>query len=352
MTELINVSRFDTERDSKSIDLFTLKNSKGVTTQITNFGARIVNLFTPDAQGNFADIVLGYDNIDDYLNKKEVFFGATIGRYGNRIANGKFKIDNLEYTVETNSENSKNHLHGGTHGFHNVVWDAKQISESQLELSHFSTEKEANYPGNLKVTVVFELTDLDELKITYSATTDKKTIINLTHHSYFNLTGKPNTSILDLQLKLYASNYTPTNSDMIPYGTIESVANSPLDFRTFQTIGSRINNDHKQLKQAKGYDHNFVLDGSGLKKAAQVYDSNSKRTLEVFTTEPGMQFYSGNHLNNIKGKYDYEYQPNFAFCLEPQHFPDSPNQSNFPSTILKPKETYNSTTIYKFGVKV
>lgn len=352
MKESMDLKKFDLEYYSKRIQLFTLNNSEGLEIQITNFGGRIVSLFTPDKNGILEDIVLGYDNIDDYLNKEEVFFGAIIGRYGNRIAHGKFNIDNLEYTLETNSENSKNHLHGGTNGFHNVVWDAKQVSKTQLELSHFSKENEAGYPGNLKVTILYELTDLNELKITYSATTDKKTILNLTHHSYFNLTGKQNSNILKHHIKIYASNFTPINNLMIPTGKIESVTNSPLEFKTFQTIGSRINADDDQIEKAHGYDHNYVIDGSGLKKAADVYDPNSKRTLEVFTTEPGIQFYTGNHLNNIKGKYNDTYHANAAFCLEPQHFPDSPNQPHFPSTIIKPEETYNSTTIYKFGVKI
>lgn len=347
--QLIPKTNFDTDLNGKSITLYNLKNQKGLTCQITNYGGRVVSLWTKDKHGKFEDIVLGYDTLQDYLDADEMFFGATIGRYGNRIANGQFTLDSNSYNLETN--NDSNHLHGGSHGFHNVVWDAKQISESKLELSYFSKDDEAGYPGNLSVSVTYELTADNALQILYKASTDKKTVLNLTHHSYFNLQGAGNGTINNHLLQINASNYTPVNTDMIPTGQIDSVKNSPFDFTKLKTINRDLDLNNTQLKLGSGYDHNFVLDGTGLKNAALVIEPISGRTMEVYTTEPGIQFYGGNHLNTNKvGKNNMFYDKQTAFCLETQHFPDSPNQANFPSTILEPNETYTSKTIYRFTI--
>lgn len=348
--QLIPKTNFDTDLNGKSITLYNLKNQQGLTCQITNYGGRVVSLWTKDKLGKFEDIVLGYDTLQDYLDADEMFFGAIIGRYGNRIANGQFTLDSNSYNLETN--NDSNHLHGGSHGFHNVVWDAKQISESKLELSHFSKDGEAGYPGNLSASVTYELTADNALQILYKASTDKKTVLNLTHHSYFNLQGAGNGTINNHLLQINASNYTPVNTDMIPTGEIDSVKNSPFDFTKLKAINRDLDLNNTQLKLGSGYDHNFVLDGStGLKNAALVIEPISGRTMEVYTTEPGIQFYGGNHLNTNKAvKSNMFYDKQTAFCLETQHFPDSPNQANFPSTILEPNETYTSKTIYRFSI--
>lgn len=348
--QLIPKTNFDTDLNGKSITLYNLKNQQGLICQITNYGGRVVSLWTKDKHGKFEDIVLGYDTLQDYLDADEMFFGATIGRYGNRIANGQFTLDSNSYNLETNNDN--NHLHGGSDGFHNVVWNAKQISESKLELSYFSKDAEAGYPGNLSVSVTYELTADNALQILYKASTDKKTVLNLTHHSYFNLQGAGNGTINNHLLQINASNYTPVNTDMIPTGEIDSVKNSPFDFTKLKAINRDLDLNNTQLKLGSGYDHNFVLDGStGLKNAALVIEPISGRTMEVYTTEPGIQFYGGNHLNTNKvGKSNVFYDKQTAFCLETQHFPDSPNQANFPSTILEPNETYTSKTIYRFSI--
>lgn len=346
--QTIDPKNFQKQIDNKKIDLFTLNNNQGLKTQITNYGARVVSLFVKDKDGNFDDIVLGYDTIDDYLTKPELFLGATIGRYGNRISKSKFSINNKEYNLSKNE--GENQLHGGNKGFHNVVWNANQISDSELELTYLSKDKEEGFPGNLNVKVIYKLTDENELKISYFATTDKETHVNLTHHSYFNLTGKLNSSIENHELQINATHYTPVNQEMIPTGKIELVLDSPFDFKFSKTIGKDLNNNHQQLKIAAGFDHNFVLNDNKIKKATTVKELVSGRIMEVFTNEPGIQFYSGNHINNVVGKNNIVYQNRNAFCLETQHFPDSPNQSNFPSTLLKPGEEYYSFCIYKFSV--
>lgn len=347
--KLIAKENFYSVIDNKQVDLFTLKNKNGLVTQITNYGGRVVNLWIPDNNGNFEDIVLGYETLDSYLQSGEIYFGALIGRYGNRIANGQFKLKDSTYTLATN--NGKNHLHGGNTGFCNVVWDAQQISDSELALSYISKDGEEGYPGNLNVKVIYELTDNDELKITYTATTDKATPVNLTHHSFFNLCGAGKGSINDHLLQINASNYTPVDEGLIPTGEIADVTNTPFDFRIPTAIGSRVNDDNKQLKYGMGYDHNFVLDGSGMQVAAVVKEPLSGRVMEVITNEPGLQFYGGNFLKGKEiGKGNLPYEHRTAFCLESQHFPDSPNHEAFPTTILNPGETYTSTCIYKFSV--
>jgi aldose 1-epimerase len=333
MIELINANNFSKGFEEQGIQLFTLKNKNGIVSQITNYGGRIVNLFVPDKKGVFKDVVLGYDSAKEYLNKPDHFFGAIIGRYGNRIANGKFSIDNNEFLLEKNEK--ENQLHGGEKGFHAVVWQANLISESRLELTHFSKYLDQGFPGNLEVKVVYTLTDENELQIEYFAVSDAKTIINLTNHSYFNLYGDFNKSIENHLFQIKATHYLPVNDKMIPIGNLEKVTNSPFDFRNLKTLKQALKKQHQQIDLGSGFDHNFVLDDVNAGFVAKVIDENSGRSLEVYTTEPGVQFYSGNHLNNIEGKNKVLYQKRTAFCLETQHFPNSPNQINFPSTLLQ-----------------
>ena len=348
MIQLIDENKFSKAVEELGIKLFTLKNKNGIVSQITNYGGRVVNLFIPDKNGVFEDVVLGYDSAQDYLEKPDHFFGAVIGRYGNRIANGKFTIDDKEFLLEKNEE--ENQLHGGNKGFHAVVWEAKQISESSLELTYFSKPLDQGFPGNLEVKLVYMLTDENELKIEYFAVSDEKTVVNFTNHSYFNLSGDFNKSIENHLVQINANSFLPVNDKMIPLGNLENVTNSPFDFRELKTIKQGVNKQHKQIELGSGFDHTFVLDNSKSGFVAKVIDAVSSRSLEVYTTEPGVQFYSGNHLNNIEGKNDVLYQKRAAFCLETQHFPDSPNQSSFPSTLLLPEEKYFSRTIYKFSV--
>jgi len=347
--KLISKSNFDYIIDNKQVDLFTLKNKNGLITQITNYGGRIVSLWIPDKDGNFEDIVLGYETIEDYLHSNEIYYGALIGRYGNRISKGKFTLKDSTYTLATNNDN--NHLHGGKKGFNNVVWDVRQISDSELELKYLSKDGEEGYPGNLNVTVVYKLSDNNALEINYTATTDKATPVNLTHHSFFNLHGAGKGSINDHVLQINATQYTPIKAGLIPTGLLEKVKNTPFDFTVPTPIGEHVNDENQQLKYGFGYDHNFVLDVSGLKVAAVIIEPNSGRKMEVITDEPGLQFYGGNFLDGKdigKGELPYEYRT--AFCLETQHFPDSPNQEHFPSTILNKGKHYTSTCIYKFSI--
>lgn len=348
--KLISKSNFDHISDNKQVDLFTLKNKNGLITQITNYGGRIVSLWVPDKDGNFEDIVLGYETIEDYLHSNEIYFGALIGRYGNRISKGKFTLKDSTYNLATN--NDDNHLHGGKKGFNNVVWDARQISDSELELKYLSKDGEEGYPGNLNVTVVYKLSDNNALEINYTATTDKATPVNLTHHSFFNLHGAGKGSINDHVLQINATQYTPIKAGLIPTGLLEKVKNTPFDFTVPTLIGEHVNDENQQLKYGFGYDHNFVLDVSGLKVAAVIIEPNSGRMMEVITNEPGLQFYGGNFLDGKdigKGELHYKYRA--AFCLETQHFPDSPNQEHFPSTILNQGKHYTSTCIYKFSIQ-
>lgn len=348
--KLIEHEKFSTKINGNQVELFTLKNNHGITTQITNYGGRVVSLWVPDKNGNFEDIVLGYETIEGYLESNEIYFGALIGRYGNRVAKGEFTLKDSTYVLATN--NDTNHLHGGNKGFNNVVWNAQQISNSELELTYLSKDGEEGYPGNLDVKVIYKLTDNNELKISYTATTDKATPINLTHHSFFNLHGAGKGSINDHLLQINASHYTPILEGLIPTGEVVKVKNTPFDFTKPTKIGKHVNDNTEQIKNGFGYDHNFVLDGLGLKMAAKIEDPVSGRIMEVITDEPGLQFYGGNFLNGKdigKGNLPYKYRT--AFCLETQHFPDSPNQANFPSTILNVEETYTSTCIYKFNIK-
>jgi aldose 1-epimerase len=350
----ITVSPFGALPDGRSISLYTMTNSKGMVMKVMDYGGIITSLTMPDANGKIEDVVLGYDSLAGYV-KESPYFGALIGRYGNRIAKGKFSIDGKEYKLATN--NGPNHLHGGLKGFDKVVWLAEEQPVTNgsvsLKLSYQSQDMEEGYPGKLSAEVLYTLTDNNELKIDYKATTDKKTIVNLTQHTYFNLSaGKKD--ILDHELILNADKFLPVDKTLIPTGELKDVTNTPFDFRKPTAIGARIQQNNEQLKFGNGYDHCWALNVTqdGLHHAATLYDSASKREVVVYTTEPGIQFYSGNFLDgSIKGKGGTVYNFRTGLCLETQHYPDSPNQKNFPSVILEPGATYTSQTVYKFSVR-
>jgi aldose 1-epimerase len=333
-----------------SLKSFALTNANGVKMEVTNYGGRIVSLFVPDKEGKLDDVVLGYDSLQQYPTGN-LYFGAMIGRYGNRIAKGKFSLSGKDYQLAIN--NGVNALHGGPHGFHQVYWNVIPSAPNALIMTYRSPAGEENYPGTLNVTVTYTLTDKNELVIDYEATTDKETIVNLTHHSFFNLAGAGSGEILDHELTIIADQFCPVDSGLIPSGELKKVKGTAFDFSTPHKIGERINQPDEQLKFGNGYDHNWVLNKKEkeLSLAAKVFEPKSGRTMEVWTTEPGLQFYSGNFLTGKDvGKGDKPYNYRTAFCLEAQHFPDSPNHSNFPSTVLKPGEVYKQKTIYKFGV--
>ncbi|MBC8180728.1 galactose mutarotase [candidate division KSB1 bacterium] len=341
---------FQTVIDGKTTDLYTLKNSNGIIIKITNYGGKIVQILVPGRDGNLGDIVLGYETIDGFINGSPSM-GALIGRYANRIANGKFELNGKTYTLATN--NGPNHLHGGNKGFRFKVWDAKQIDDQTLQLSYLSIDGEEGYPGNLIVKVTYTLTNEDELKIDYYAVTDKSTVLNLTNHAFFNLAGQGNSLVLDHEVLINADFFTPTDKTNIPTGKITPVKGTPFDFTQTTKIGARINNDDEQLKFGNGYDHNYVVNKSDdpLTFAARVYEPTTGRVMKVFTTEPGIQLYTGNSLSDKDiGKAGKKYPARSAFCLETQHYPDSPNQTNFPTTVLNPGEEFKSITVYKFSV--
>jgi aldose 1-epimerase len=341
---------FGRTADGKEVLLFSLRNSKGAEALISNYGGIVTSLKVPDRNGKFSDVVLGYDNLADYL-KDSPYFGALIGRYGNRIARGKFTLDGHEYTLATN--NYPNALHGGLKGFDKVVWDAGILASpggAALKLTYLSKDGDQGYPGNLSVTVVYTLTEENALKVEYTATTDKDTVINLTQHSYFNLAGRD--TILNHVVMIPADKFTPVDSTLIPTGELQPVAGTPFDFRTPTAIGARISEDNEQVKFGKGYDHNWVLNKpmGQLGLMARVTEPTSGRVLEVISTEPGLQFYSGNFLDGtLTGKGGWVYKLRSGFCMEPQHYPDSPNQPQFPSVVLKPGQTYHNTIIFKFS---
>ncbi len=331
-------------------DLYTLTNNQGVSVTLTNYGGIITTLHTPDRNGQPGDIVLGFDKLEEYVARNP-FFGCLVGRFGNRIAQGKFTLKGKSYTLAQN--NGQNHLHGGLVGFDKVLWAAEPFTTPAsvgVKLAYTSADGEEGYPGNLTVTVVYTLTDNNEFQLDYGATTDQATIINLTNHTYFNLAGRGD--ILDHVLQLNAKSFTPVDSTLIPTGEVRPVAGTPLDFRTPTPIGARIEQNDEQLQFGKGYDQNFVVNGipGELRLAARVSEATSGRTLEVLTTQPGVQFYSGNMLPNLTGKAGAEYKRRYGFCLETQHFPDSPNQPSFPSAVLEPGQRYEETTVWKFGV--
>jgi aldose 1-epimerase len=355
MRGTIRKETFGKTAGGEQVDLYTLSNKKGMEVAITNFGATVVVLKVPDRAGKLADVVLGFDTLEGYEHGT-AYFGATVGRYGNRIGGGKFSIDGKTYALPKN--NGDNTLHGGITGFNKKVWKARDIASEDgesLEMSYLSADGEEGFPGNLSVKVVFTLpTDGNELTIDYAATTDKDTVLNLTNHSYFNLAGEGNGDILDHVLTLHAKQFTPVDKTLIPTGELRDVADTPLDFTRATAIGKRINESYEQLAFGKGYDHNWVIasDGrKGLALAAEANDPKSGRTLEVLTTEPGVQFYSGNFLDGPKGKGNKPYGRRAAFCLETQHFPDSPNHPNFPSTLLKPNSVFRSQTVFRFSAK-
>jgi aldose 1-epimerase len=329
----------------------TIINKNGMMATITPYGGKIISLLVPDKSGKLGDVVLGYDAAEQYPGGNP-YFGALIGRYGNRIAKGKFTLEGHEYQLNTN--NGANALHGGPGGFHNVIWKSEAVSDDRVELYYLSKDGEEGYPGNLKVKVTYSLTDENALVIDYEATTDKPTVLNLTQHSYFNLAGEGNGTILDHSLSINADRFTPVDETLIPSGELEEVKGTPFDFTKITKIGDRINDNHSQIKNGKGYDHNWVLNRKGdeLILAATLSESGSGRVMEVWTTQPGIQFYSGNFLNGSdlgKGGKKYEYRS--GLCLETQHFPDSPNQPTFPSTVLRPGEVYQHQTVYKFKIQ-
>jgi len=342
--------------DGQPVDLYTLTNKNGMEATITNYGGTVVSIKVPDHQGKFEDVVLGYDKVTDYAEGKS-YFGAIIGRYGNRIAHGKFSIGKSNYTLAKN--NGENTLHGGNIGFNKRVWTAKDVSSPAgpaLELTYLSKDMEEGFPGNLSVNVVYTLTEQNALKIDYSATTDKDTVVNLTNHSYFNLAGQGNGDILQHLVLLHADKFTPVDAGLIPTGELRPVKGTPFDFSKPTAIGSRIDQDEEQIKLGMGYDHNFVLnrriENGTLALAAVVHEPKTGRVLEVWTTEPGVQFYTGNFLDGTgTGKGGKPYARRTAFCLETQHFPDSPNHPDFPSTLFKPGDHYHTTTEYKFSTE-
>lgn len=350
----ITKKHWSTLTTGEEIDLYKLRNSPGTEATITNYGGRLVTLCTPDRNGKFEDIVLGFDSLDGYLQKNP-YFGALVGRYANRIANAEFSLNGQTYKLAQND--GPNSLHGGTRGFDKVVWKASESpgkGNSALQLTYLSKDGEEGYPGNLTTTVTYTLNDADELTIEYESSTDKDTVINLTNHSYFDLSGECEGKILDHEVTINADKFTPVNANLIPTGELKEVKGTPFDFTKPTRIGGRIDEKDEQLQYGIGYDHNFVLNrrGSAPTLAARVKDPKSGRVLEVSTTQPGIQFYTGNHLDgHVRGKGGVLYGFRFGFCLETQHFPDSPNQPNFPSAVLKAGKKYQATTIFKFSVE-
>jgi len=348
----ITKAPFGKAPDGTPVDIYTLRNADGCEARICNYGGIVTSLKVSDKTGKLGDVVLGYDNLDGYL-KSSPYFGCLVGRYGNRIANGKFKLDGRIYTLATN--NGPNSLHGGIKGFDKVVWSGKTVASSlgpALELKYVSEDGEEGYPGNLSVTAVYTLTEDNALRLDYTATTDKDTVVNLTHHSYFNLRGHGDN--LGHIVQINADKFTPVDITLIPTGELRPVDGTPFDFRKPTAIGARVNANDEQIKFGGGYDHNWVINKKPgeLSQQAVVYEPESGRVMEVWSTEPGLQFYGGNFLDGtITGKGGWVYQYRNAFCMEPQHFPDSPNHPNFPSTELKPGQVYKNTIIYKFGTR-
>lgn len=344
-------SKFEKTIEGKRTSLFFLKNNNGMTAAITNYGGRVVSLLVPAKDGKMVDVVVGFGSVEDYERSTEPYFGASIGRYGNRIAKGTFSLDGKRYTLFKN--NGPNTLHGGKKGFQAVVWDAVQPNDSTLQLSYVSKDGEEGFPGDLTVKIIYTLTSDNALQISYDANTNKNTVINLTNHSFFNLNGEGSGTILNHTLQIFADQYTPVDSTLIPTGKLEPVKNTPFDFNSLTSIGSRINMKDEQLTNGKGYDHNFVLkDGQSksLRHAAIVRGDLTGIEVDVYTKEPGLQFYSGNFMqsnNTFKGGTKDDFRT--AFCLETQHYPDSPNQPDFPSTVLSPGKVYNTETVYKFS---
>lgn len=348
----ISVAPFGKLEDGTPISLYTMTNSKGMKMQVMNYGGIIVSLFVPDKNGNLVDVVLGYNSLQAYVDRNP-FFGALVGRYGNRIAKGKFTLDSKVYDLVKN--NNGNHLHGGTKGFDKAVWNIEEIPAKDdgvaLKLSYLSKDMEEGYPGNLNTEVIYTLTDNNTIGFEYKAITDKKTIVNLTQHTYFNLNGGK-TDILNHEVALNADSFVAVDQSLIPTGKLMPVENTPFDFRTPAAIGARIDAEHEQIKFGRGYDHCWVINGEGLRPAAVAYDSLTGIEMSLQTTEPGVQFYTGNFLDgSLTGKNNVVYKQRTGFCLETQHFPDSPNQPTFPSVVLEPGQTYTSQTTLTFRVR-
>ena len=344
---------FEATIDGKQTELYVLKNHNGMQAAITNYGGRLVSLLVPDKDEKMIDVVVGFKSVQDYENSTEPYFGATIGRYGNRIAKGKFSLDGKQYTLFTN--NGANTLHGGKKGYQAVVWDASQLNDSTLQLTYLSKDMEEGFPGNLNVKVSYSLTGDNGFKCEYEATTDKKTVVNLTNHAFFNLNGEGSGSILNHTVEIYADKYNPVDTGLIPTGKLAPVAGTPFDFTKPSSIGSRIDSSNEQLTNGKGYDHNYILNGTkvnGLNHAATVTGDKSGIVMDVYTQEPALQFYSGNFMqskNTFKGGSKDDFRT--AFAMETQHYPDSPNQPSFPSTVLKPGDVYKTMSLYKFSVQ-
>lgn len=340
--------------DEREVYLFTLTNKTGSEIKLTNFGATVVSFKVPDQVGKIENVVLGYPNLEDYIRWRH-FFGSTVGRYGNRIANGKFSLNGIKYKLFTND--GENTLHGGNMGFDRVLWDVEElvcIGNPALKFTYLSKDGEEGYPGNLLVIVLYSFSDNNELRIDYELSTDKSTVINVTNHAYFNLSGNVKSDILGHELMINADYFTPAGKGLIPTGEILPVLGTPLDFSKPHLIGERIDTDHGQLKLARGYDHNWIIntDKDDLKHAGYVYEPISGRRMDFYTTEPAVQFYSGNFMDGSDtGHEGFPYKYRHALCLETQHYPDSPNNQNFPSTVLNPGEIYQSTTIYNFSVR-
>lgn len=350
----LNPKDFQTEIDGKKTDLYILKNQNGYEVAVTNYGGSLVAIMVPDKDGQVANVIQGHDNIQDAIDSPEPFLSTLVGRYGNRIAKGKFTLEGKEYSLSIN--NGPNHLHGGPTGFHARVWDAEQLSENSLKLHYLSADGEEGFPGNLDMTVVYTFTDENELVIDYTGTTDKTTVVNMTNHGFFSLTGiaNPTPTIEDLECEINADYYVPIDDTSIPTGEIESVKGTPFDFTTPHAVGERIDADHIQTKRGAGYDHCFVLNKKQpgeLTFAARVVEPKSGRMMEVYTTEPGVQIYTDNWADGYKGQHGATFPRRSAICFEAQHFPDSPNHPYFPSVVLKPGEVYTQKTIYKFGVR-
>jgi aldose 1-epimerase len=351
--DLMKAQNFATEVDGKVVGLYTLS-AGDLTMQVTNYGARVVSLWVPDRNGKYEDVVIGYDHIDRYVhNTGERFLGSVVGRYANRIAGGRFTLDGAEYTLPQN--NNGQTLHGGLKGIDLVVWEVKSATKQRLEMSYTSEDGMDGFPGNLTIDMTYELTPQNEFVVTYRAVTDAPTVVNLSHHSFFNLKGEGNGAILDHILTIHAGHITPVNDVLIPTGEITSVTDTPFDFRQPHAIGERIEQENEQLRMGSGYDHNWVLDrdSDGVELAATLWEPESGRYMEVLTDQPGMQFYCGNFFDNgsYNGKYGRPIKYRESLALETQKFPDSPNQPHFPSTVLRPGETYTQTCIYQFGVK-
>lgn len=348
----LNPASFSGKVDGKDVQMYVLTNNKGAEATVINYGGKIVSLSVPDKNGKLTDVVLGHNNLTEYLNSEEPYFGAVCGRTGNRIAKGQFTLDGVTYKLAIN--NGPNNLHGGLKGFNAVVWDAKQINNQTLELKYLAKDGEEGFPGNLNVKMIYTLTDNNEFSIDYEATTDKATILNLTNHSYFNLSGEGDPSINDHILVMHASNYLPTDDTAIPYGEPEAVKGTPFDFTTPHAIGERIEADFEQLHFGKGYDHTMILDKKEgeCALAVECYSPKTGILMNISTSEPGVQIYTGNWMTgNFEGKHGHRYPMRAAVCFETQHFPDSVNRPEYPSVTLRPGEIFKSKTIHAFSVK-